>query len=69
MDVGDCCPCEACALRRSGALRPSADVHVTPQFGKPHECWRACWCEPKALPDTLDRTKYDGTVWVHEVPN
>lgn len=43
-------------------------VHVVPDFGgRPHECAPTCWCGPRADPETLDRTKYERTLWVHEV--
>jgi hypothetical protein len=43
------------------------DIHVVPNFGKPHDPTSACWCRPEPLRDTLDRAKYAYTVWVHQV--
>lgn len=39
------------------------DVHVMPNFGRPHEPSSKRWCRPQ-----LDAGSV-GRLWIHEVPN
>lgn len=36
------------------------DLHVMPNFGRPHEDSTACWCTPRPDPESF-------RVWIHEV--
>lgn len=50
----------------SHADSEEGDVHVMPDFGRPHDGSSRCWCRPRPDPSTLDRTQYAHTVWIHE---
>lgn len=41
------------------------DMHVFPTLGRDHVMRRDCWCGPRVDPETLDRTQYIGSLWIH----
>lgn len=41
------------------------DMHVFPTMGRQHVMRRSCWCGPVVDPETLDKTQYIGSIWVH----
>lgn len=55
------------AAKQPEQLSTPDDIHVVPQFGRLHEYSAGCWCGPRLSPDTMDRTKYTRSVWIHEV--
>jgi hypothetical protein len=38
------------------------EIHVIPDFGRPHELWIACWCHP-------DQDEEAQNVFKHHVEN